>query len=62
MYIMRHLAGQGFIFVMDELDCVFRVAKEQKALQKEYLGEKQEREIYGHDYNYYNGINGCAAH
>ncbi len=29
--------GQRFIFVIDEWDCVFRLAKEQKEIQKEYL-------------------------
>lgn len=29
--------GEGFIFIIDEWDCVFRLAKEQKAIQKEYL-------------------------
>ncbi len=29
--------GQGFIFIIDEWDCVFRVAKEQKEIQKDYL-------------------------
>ncbi len=29
--------GRGFIFIIDEWDCVFRVAKEQKEKQKEYL-------------------------
>lgn len=30
-------SGQGFIFVVDEWDCVFRMAKERKDVQKEYL-------------------------
>ena len=29
--------GEGFVFVIDEWDCVFRMAKEQKNVQKEYL-------------------------
>lgn len=29
--------GKGFIFIIDEWDCVFRVAKERKEAQKEYL-------------------------
>jgi hypothetical protein len=29
--------GQSFIFIIDEWDCVFRVAKEQQETQKEYL-------------------------
>ena len=29
--------GQGFIFVIDEWDCVFRLAQEQEKLQKSYL-------------------------
>ena len=29
--------GQGFIFLIDEWDCVFRLAKERKDIQKEYL-------------------------
>ncbi len=29
--------GEGFIFIIDEWDCVFRVAKNQKEAQKEYL-------------------------
>lgn len=29
--------GKGFIFVIDEWDCVFRTAKEKKEIQKEYL-------------------------
>ncbi len=29
--------GKGFVFIIDEWDCVFRVAKEQKEIQKEYL-------------------------
>ena len=29
--------GKGFIFVIDEWDCVFRMAKDQKEKQKEYL-------------------------
>lgn len=29
--------GQGFIFVIDEWDCVFRVAKERQEKQEEYL-------------------------
>lgn len=29
--------GQGFVFVVDEWDCVFRIAKEQKEVQKAYL-------------------------
>lgn len=29
--------GKGFIFVIDEWDCVFRIAKEKKEIQKEYL-------------------------
>lgn len=29
--------GEGFIFIIDEWDCVFRMAKEQKEIQKEYL-------------------------
>ncbi len=28
---------KGFIFIIDEWDCVFRVAKEQKDIQKDYL-------------------------
>lgn len=28
---------QGFIFVIDEWDCVFRIAKDRKEIQKEYL-------------------------
>ncbi len=28
---------QGFIFIIDEWDCVFRVAKERRDIQKEYL-------------------------
>ena len=27
----------GFIFILDEWDCVFRVAREQKEAQKDYL-------------------------
>ncbi len=29
--------GQGFVFIIDEWDCVFRVAKERKEVQKSYL-------------------------
>lgn len=29
--------GSGFVFIIDEWDCVFRVAKEQKEIQKNYL-------------------------
>ena len=29
--------GQGFVFIIDEWDCVFRMAKEQKEVQKAYL-------------------------
>lgn len=29
--------GQGFVFVIDEWDCVFRVAKDRKEIQKDYL-------------------------
>ena len=29
--------GQGFVFIIDEWDCVFRMAKERKKVQKEYL-------------------------
>lgn len=29
--------GKGFIFVIDEWDCVFRLAKERKKIQKNYL-------------------------
>ena len=29
--------GQGFVFVIDEWDCVFRMARERKKVQKEYL-------------------------
>jgi len=29
--------GKGFIFIIDEWDCVFRIAKEHKGKQKEYL-------------------------
>ena len=29
--------GESFIFIIDEWDCVFRLAKEQKGVQKEYL-------------------------
>ena len=29
--------GESFIFIIDEWDCVFRLAKEQKEVQKEYL-------------------------
>lgn len=29
--------GNGFIFIIDEWDCVFRIAKEQKEIQKNYL-------------------------
>ena len=29
--------GQGFIFIIDEWDCVFRMAKDRKEIQKEYL-------------------------
>ncbi len=29
--------GKGFIFIIDEWDCVFRLAKERKEVQKEYL-------------------------
>lgn len=29
--------GEGFIFIIDEWDCVFRMAKEQEEIQKEYL-------------------------
>ncbi len=29
--------GKGFIFIIDEWDCVFRVAKERKEVQKSYL-------------------------
>ena len=31
------LTGEGFIFIIDEWDCIFRVAKERKDLQKAYL-------------------------
>lgn len=30
--------GQGFIFIIDEWDCVFRVAREHQEYQKDYLG------------------------
>lgn len=29
--------GKGFVFIIDEWDCVFRVAKSRKEIQKEYL-------------------------
>lgn len=29
--------GRGFIFIIDEWDCVFRIAKDRKDVQKEYL-------------------------
>ncbi len=29
--------GRGFIFIVDEWDCVFRIAKERRDIQKEYL-------------------------
>lgn len=29
--------GKGFVFIIDEWDCVFRIAKENKEKQKEYL-------------------------
>ena len=29
--------GEGFVFINDEWDCVFRMAKEKKEIQKEYL-------------------------
>ena len=29
--------GQGFIFIIDEWDCVFRLAKERQEVQKDYL-------------------------
>ncbi len=29
--------GRGFIFIIDEWDCVFRIAKEHKEIQKNYL-------------------------
>ncbi len=29
--------GEGFIFIIDEWDCVFRLAKERKDIQKDYL-------------------------
>ena len=29
--------GEGFIFILDEWDCVFRIAKNRKEAQKEYL-------------------------
>lgn len=29
--------GQGFIFIIDEWDCVFRLAKDRQDIQKEYL-------------------------
>ncbi|MCI8727138.1 MAG: AAA family ATPase [Hungatella sp.] len=29
--------GQGFVFVVDEWDCVFRVARDRKEIQKDYL-------------------------
>lgn len=29
--------GDGFIFIIDERDCVFRLAKERKEIQKNYL-------------------------
>ena len=29
--------GEGFVFIIDEWDCVFRVAKEHKEIQKNYL-------------------------
>ncbi len=32
-----NLTGKGFIFIIDEWDCVFRIAKDQKEVQKEYL-------------------------
>lgn len=31
------LTGEGFIFIIDEWDCLFRVAKEREDLQKAYL-------------------------
>lgn len=31
------LTGQGFIFIIDEWDCVFRIAQNRKETQKEYL-------------------------
>ena len=30
--------GKGFIFIIDEWDCVFRLAKDRQEIQKEYLG------------------------
>ena len=30
--------GQGFIFIIDEWDCVFRIAREHQEYQKDYLG------------------------
>lgn len=30
--------GQGFIFIIDEWDCVFRIAREHQQYQKDYLG------------------------
>lgn len=38
--ILRQLYGQSgkrFVFIIDEWDCVFRIAKEKKELQKQYL-------------------------
>ena len=29
--------GQGFVFIIDEWDCVFRLAKERKEVQREYM-------------------------
>lgn len=29
--------GKGFVFIIDEWDCIFRIAKEHKEIQKEYL-------------------------
>ena len=29
--------GEGFVFIIDEWDCLFRMAKERKKVQKEYL-------------------------
>lgn len=31
------VTGRGFIFIIDEWDCVFRMARERKDIQKEYL-------------------------
>ena len=31
------LTGKSFVFIIDEWDCVFRIAKEHKEIQKEYL-------------------------